>query len=59
MNEFDGSDLITEIWESLGQIGVWQIGRDEILREFGSEKYFVEGEERKRELEIERAKMGN
>ena len=54
MNEFDDSDLITEIWESLGQIGVWQIGRDEILREFGFEKYFVEGEERKRELETER-----
>ena len=24
LNEFDGSDLITKIWESLGQIGVWQ-----------------------------------
>jgi len=30
------------------------IGKDEILREFGFERDFVEGEERKRELEIER-----
>ena len=51
MNEFDSSDLIIEIWESLGQIGVWQFGGDKILREFGFEKDFVEGEERKRELE--------
>ena len=54
MNEFDSSDLIIKIWESLSHIGVWQIGGDEILREYGSEKDFVEGEERKRELEIER-----
>ena len=54
MNEFDNGDLITKIRESLGQIGVWQIDGDENLREFGSERDSVEGEERKRELEIER-----
>ena len=32
------------------------IGEDEILREFGSERDFVEGEERKRKLEIERVR---
>ena len=30
------------------------VGGDEILREFGSERDFVKGEERKRKLEIER-----
>ena len=29
------------------------VGGDEILREFGSERDFIEGEERKKELEIE------
>ena len=33
---------------------VWQTGGDEILREYGSERDSVEGEERKRELKIER-----
>ena len=33
---------------------VWQIDGDEILREYGSEGDSVEGEERKRELKIER-----
>ena len=33
---------------------VWQIRGDEILREYGSEGDSVEGEERKRELKIER-----
>ena len=33
----------------MGQIGVWQIGEDEILREFGSERDFIEGEEREKE----------
>ena len=32
---------------------VWQIGGDEVLREYGFERDSVEGEERKRELEIE------
>ena len=36
LNEFDGGDLITESWMRLervwDQIGVWQIGGDEILR---------------------------
>ena len=30
------------------------VGGEEILREFGSERDFVKGEERKRRLEIER-----
>ena len=33
---------------------VWQTGGDEILREYGSERDSVEGEEGKRELKIER-----
>ena len=33
---------------------VWQIGEDEMLREYGSKRDSVEGEERKRELKIER-----
>ena len=31
---------------------VWQTGRGEILREYGSERDSVEGEERKRELKL-------